>query len=816
MNAKKNKIMKPKTLLQFPICILLPAIHCLCSIGLFAQTPGEWTWMNGSDTSASAGVWGTQGVSNPANTPTYLYGAYGWTDLQGNFWLFGGLDWSDYFSDLWKFNPTSNEWTWVKGPGIPNQYGVYGSQGVPSVNNNPGARSVGSLTWTDVNGDLWLFGGYGYSATQYSLLGDLWKYEISTNEWTWMKGSSDPPYASNYGTQGISTSTNLPAATGETTCSWTDNNNNLWFFGGDINSYFKDDLWKYDISTNEWTWMRGSSLPNQLPVYGTKGIPNPANTPGGRWTYSKWKDNTGNLWLFGGARYDSLSFSSYGLSNDVWKYEITTNNWTWMYGSNVLNDTGSSATKCLPSANYLPSGRYENRACWTDDCGNLFTFAGVGGGNDLWHLNILNGEWTLVSGGTFVGQTGVYGIKTVSSPTNMPGGSCGSVSWKDMNGNLWFFNSNGLYNDLWRFVPDSTCGVTCVTFSATAEVNNIVCNGKCTGSAMATPSGGIPPYSYNWNSNPSQSTQIATGLCVGPYTVTVTDSANIIRTLTVIITQPASIIVSQNPNICFGSTYTLPSGIIVNTAGTYSDTLTSSTGCDSVFTTNLTVNPIASFAQSQNICFGNSYTLPSGTVVSAAGTYNDTIMSIAGCDSIVTTNLTITPKPNVTTSPDIILAANSSTTLSVTEGVTYQWSPSTGLSCTTCANPMASPSSTTDYCVTVTDINSCSDSACVRVIVEAPCLIGYQFTSPNAFSPNNDGHSDLFLFPELENCVTTFSFIVFDRWGEKVFETENVAKGWDGSFKGKPMNPAVFVYYINATLNNGEKITKKGNISLIR
>ncbi len=132
---------------------------------LFSQQ-GEWTWMNGDNTANSAGVFGTQGVPNPNNTPPPFYEACEWTDLSGNFWLFGGLSFDFYtYSDLWKYNPATNEWTWVKGPGIPAQLGVYGTQGIPSVNNNPGARGWGVATWTDADGNLWLFGGsgiYGY------------------------------------------------------------------------------------------------------------------------------------------------------------------------------------------------------------------------------------------------------------------------------------------------------------------------------------------------------------------------------------------------------------------------------------------------------------------------------------------------------------------------------------------------------------------------------------------------------------------------------------------------------------------------------
>ncbi len=66
------------------------------------------------------------------------------------------------------------------------------------------------------------------------------------------------------------------------------------------------------------------------------------------------------------------------------------------------------------------------------------------------------------------------------------------------------------------------------------------------------------------------------------------------------------------------------------------------------------------------------------------------------------------------------------------------------------------------------------------------------------------------------NCIETIYFIIYDRWGEKVFETTDQKICWDGTYKGKLLNTAVFTYYMMATLTSGEKINKKGNISLIR
>jgi gliding motility-associated-like protein len=86
---------------------------------------------------------------------------------------------------------------------------------------------------------------------------------------------------------------------------------------------------------------------------------------------------------------------------------------------------------------------------------------------------------------------------------------------------------------------------------------------------------------------------------------------------------------------------------------------------------------------------------------------------------------------------------------------------------------------------------------------------------PTAFSPNGDGLNDV-LYAEGRN-IENFSFIIYDRWGQKIFESNNVTEGWDGSFKGKTLEAATFMYFISATAtSDGKKIEKKGNVTLIR
>src|ERR1039457_2286367 len=184
MNRIKRSPTFHSSLFTFHCVALLTFHSSLFTVHSFAQQ-GQWTWMNGSNLTNQNAIYGTQGVFAPTNTPNASYEACEWTDHQGNFWLFGG----EYYSDLWEFKSGINQWAWIKGPGIGDQPGLYGTYQVPSITNNPGARGNGVATWVDTAGDLWLFGGNGYDINgNFGPLNDLWKYHIATKEWTWMHG----------------------------------------------------------------------------------------------------------------------------------------------------------------------------------------------------------------------------------------------------------------------------------------------------------------------------------------------------------------------------------------------------------------------------------------------------------------------------------------------------------------------------------------------------------------------------------------------------------------------------------------------------
>ena len=360
--------------------------------------PGQWTWVSGSNQPSQAGTYGTKGMAAPGNGPGARESGVSWTDSSGNLWLFGGShpvpspDSSTALNDLWKFDVSSGQWTWIGGSNQPDQayqLGTYGTKGAAASGNVPGAR-FGAASWTDTGGNLWLFGGIGFAASlPRGELNDLWKFDVSTLQWTWVSGSNQPDQAATYGTQGVADPGNVPSGRA-LPASWADPGGNLWLFGG-VDSgegsgpWLRNDLWKFEVSSGQWTWVSGSMVLNQLGTYGTQGVAAAGNVPGARDGAVAWVDANGSLWLFGGIGIGVSG--TYGSLNDLWKFATSTGEWTWVSGSNVVNQIGSYGTKGMASPGNAPMARY-GASSWASATGNLWLFGGLGTGsvllNDLW------------------------------------------------------------------------------------------------------------------------------------------------------------------------------------------------------------------------------------------------------------------------------------------------------------------------------------------------------------------------------------------------------------------------------------------------
>jgi PKD repeat protein len=205
-----------------------------------------WTWMKGSSFVNAPSVYGIKGVEDPANTPSGRWAHGRWKDLNGNFWFFGGNQEAtgEYCNDLWRFNPVTNNWTWMNGDNIGNQPGLYGTKCISTAETNPGSRMENRATWVDTQGNLWMMGGY-INGDEYN---DLWKYCMTTNQWVWIEGDSTTGSGGNWGLQGVSNPLNDPGSR-MGSVAWSDASGKLFLFGGYLVSPGAsiNDLWVYAI-----------------------------------------------------------------------------------------------------------------------------------------------------------------------------------------------------------------------------------------------------------------------------------------------------------------------------------------------------------------------------------------------------------------------------------------------------------------------------------------------------------------------------------------------------------------------------------------
>lgn len=218
----------------------------------------------------------------------------------------------------------------------------------------------------------------------------------------------------------------------------------------------------------------------------------------------------------------------------------------------------------------------------------------------------------------------------------------------------------------------------------------------------------------------------------------------------------------------------------------------------------LIASGLGSFLWSTGDTTSNITPSPTGTT-----TYSVTASNFCG-NSVDSILINVNPLPLTTISDDTTILLGNSANLSATGGITYSWTPSIGLSCSSCPNPIASPKSTTTYYVKIAGVNGCSVSKKVTITIND----NFEIFVPDVFSPNGDGQNDILYVRG--TGIKELNFAVYDRLGEIIFESNDLTIGWDGTYKGSSLNSAVFVYYLSVTLINDKKIKTKGDVTLIR
>jgi len=319
--------------------------------------------------------------------------------------------------------------------------------------------------------------------------------------------------------------------------------------------------------------------------------------------------------------------------------------------------------------------------------------------------------------------------------------------------------------------------------------NDVTCNGGNNGDAEVSGSGGTGTLTYLWTpGNLTGATQ--SGLTAGTYTVQVTDQSGCTNSTTVTIGQPLAITIVET--------------ITPSTCG-------SADGAISVVASGGT--PVYTYSWTPG---GSAATSITGLI---PGNYSLTVTDQEGCSATENYIVILTGSLNVDATPEIsTINQGESVQFNTTGAATFSWSPSSTLDCSDCPDPIATPTATTMYIVTGTDASGCTgiDTVYVNVIPE-PVECGEIFV-PTVLSPNGTGPAANKMICVYGGCVAEITFAIYNRWGEKVFETTdvNLTECWDGTYRGKEMNSGTFAYKLIVTLTTNETIEESGNITLVR
>lgn len=441
-----------------------------------------------------------------------------------------------------------------------------------------------------------------------------------------------------------------------------------------------------------------------------------------------------------------------GYSNDPWGATAGSN------GQTLLNL--QIPVDNIPFTPNIDSVRFNlsQPACNTVNVNGLAYFNPVG---------TLSWAWTFGDGGTANTQNASHTYSAVGTYTIK----------------LFVTDVNGCIDSFSRNVTTNILSVT-----ATPAVTN-----TCTGNAVPLNASGA--VSYSWSpatglSNPNISNPVFNGPA-GTHTFIVTgtgiNGCTAKDTVSIISRQVLQFVQPPAKEFCLNGSVTLD-----GFNGNSSDI--SYTWTPNIHLSNNTINnPVANPPSSQ--------------------TYQVTITDIL-CNSSRNFDVPVTVNPlpviDALKSNDITCSVGSAQ-LSAGGASGYLWEPQATLNGANTATPVASPSVTTLYTVTGTDNKGCSNTDTVTVKV---IKIDGGFNLPNTFTPNDDGLNDCFGIKNWGH-VANLRFMIYNRWGEKVFETSDYNTCWNGKYKGQPADAGSYVYYVSGTTGCGPFV-KKGNVILLK
>ena len=343
-----------------------------------------------------------------------------------------------------------------------------------------------------------------------------------------------------------------------------------------------------------------------------------------------------------------------------------------------------------------------------------------------------------------------------------------------------------------------------------------VCSDSCTIFLKAITKYGVPPYTMT---HPWATGSVTYGTAVGSCNSTGTD--------TIQLTIPGC------PTTCgISGTVSVPPPVIVDVCGNIVTGLSPK---------NITIHPVpVASATSQEYCTGTPVNINLSSCVAgstfiwtgdngsgAAGNITDNVVNPGivpltvnysvipaanGCvGQPANVQAVIDPLPMISAGMDTTVPRGTGVQLNATGGVFYTWSPSVGLSCTTCPNPIASPDHTTTYYVTGMNAFGCVNTDTITVSViqgEEELYI------PNSFSPDgNELNDEFFIYG---SNIKSVDIRIYDRWGELVYHGTDQYKGWDGKFQGHSVEEGVYVYKVDCEYYSTNVTKRKGIVTVLR
>ncbi|MCX6292448.1 MAG: gliding motility-associated C-terminal domain-containing protein [Bacteroidetes bacterium] len=297
--------------------------------------------------------------------------------------------------------------------------------------------------------------------------------------------------------------------------------------------------------------------------------------------------------------------------------------------------------------------------------------------------------------------------------------------------------------------------------------------GISNGTVHVNVNGGTSPFQYAWLPFVSNA-NVASNLASGDYVVTVTDSSGCTKQDTATILQQPGLLVavSSSPDSCSK-----------NIGAVYANVLNGTPPFQ------YTWNPGGIFSQDLTHLGGGDFTV---TVTDSMGCTKDKSVHV---DDYGSFTMSLGDDSKICPGNELILYAGNFSS--------YLWQDTSTLSSLTIHEPGI-------FWVTV--MNSFGCYASDTIVVKEECLD--DVIAPNAFTPNGDGRNDFF-FASGTN-VTSFNMKIFNRWGEKIFESDNMNSPWNGSYKGKEQESDVYVWLLNFSIDNNEPVRKVGRVFLIR